>query len=297
MPLPAPTRSCIKLHNHNCDLTCENELNDSENKIESTTSSRSKKRVVFADEEGLELEHVKIMSEQSNQPPVWSLEFLAHVTQGMISPVPQQQWTIDFRQPASDYLEFRRKLETINVSLENVIIKESESTVVGTVKVKNLSFHKEVFIRSSWDDWKSQVDTFCTYSQIVGASCAYVIYDTFSFKLTLPPNSRSLEFCVGFRVDGKEYWDNNQGANYKLTNRVSVRQEEREFLITRHNAKVDNNNKENAERNENHTLSTPIDVPKPKYGTWSEFSSRTETLLPYCSVTLKDGHECEGLLI
>lgn len=107
----------------------------------------------------------------------------------------------------------RRKLELNNVSLENVIIKESESTVVGTVKVKNLSFHKEVFIRSTWDSWKSQTDTFCTFSQIVGASGAYVIYDTFSFKLTLPPHSRNLEFCVCFRADEKEYWDSN-GVSY-----------------------------------------------------------------------------------
>lgn len=109
----------------------------------------------------------------------------------------------------------RRKLELKNVSLENVIIKESESTVVGTVKVKNLSFHKEVFIRSTWDSWKSQTDTFCTFSQIVGASGAYVIYDTFSFKLTLPPHSRNLEFCVCFRADEKEYWDSN-GVSYLM---------------------------------------------------------------------------------
>jgi protein phosphatase 1 regulatory subunit 3A/B/C/D/E len=108
-----------------------------------------------------------------------------------------------------NFVPFRRKLEEKNVSLENVIIKESESTVVGTVKVKNLSFHKEVFIRSSWDSWKSHTDTFCTYSQIVGASGAYVIYDTFSFKLTLPPNSRNLEFCVCFKADGNEFWDSN----------------------------------------------------------------------------------------
>jgi protein phosphatase 1 regulatory subunit 3A/B/C/D/E len=106
-------------------------------------------------------------------------------------------------------ISFSRKLETINVSLENVIIRESESTVVGTVKVKNLDFHKEVCIRSTYDGWKSQTDTFCTYSKIVGASGAYVIYDTFSFKLTLPPHSRTLEFCVCYRAGGKEFWDNN----------------------------------------------------------------------------------------
>lgn len=110
----------------------------------------------------------------------------------------------------------RRKLEAKFVSLENVIIKESESTVVGTVKVKNLSFHKEVFIRSTWDSWKSQTDTFCTYSQIVGATGAYVIYDTFSFKLTLPPHSRNLEFCVCYRADTAEHWDSN-GVSLRAT--------------------------------------------------------------------------------
>lgn len=69
--------------------------------------NRSKKRVVFADDQGYSLTEVRIMSEPSSVPPLWSLEFLAHVTQGMISPVPAEQWTVEFRQPASDYLEFR----------------------------------------------------------------------------------------------------------------------------------------------------------------------------------------------
>lgn len=167
MPTLTPKRSCLAARPYE-DKSYGDDENDvvESNNVNHPFSQRVKKRVVFADDKGLELEHVKIMSEASNQPPVWSLQFLAHVTQGMISPVPQEQWTINFRQPASDYLDFRRKLETNNVSLENVIIKESESTVVGTVKVKNLSFHKEVLIRASWDDWKSQVDTFCTYSQV-----------------------------------------------------------------------------------------------------------------------------------
>lgn len=61
---------------------------------------------------------------------------------------------------------FRQKLETNNVSLENVIVKENDSIVVGTVKVKNVSFHKEVIVRTTWDDWKSQEDIFCTYSPV-----------------------------------------------------------------------------------------------------------------------------------
>lgn len=265
-------------------------------------TSRSKKRVVFADDRGLELEHIKIMSEPSTQPPTWSLQFLAHVTQGMISPVPQEQWTIDFRQPASDYLEFRRTLETKNVSLENVIIKEDESTVVGTVKVKNLSFHKEVFIRASWDEWKSHVDTYCTYQQIVGSSGAYVIYDTFSFKLTLPPHSRHLEFCVCFRADDKEYWDNNQGLNYILTNRISAQQQENELVMRLNNVNIQDHN---TNVNTNGIQTTNINksdkkqissINKPRFGSWSEFSTRhnMESPLPYCSIS-NNNRICDGL--
>lgn len=60
----------------------------------------------------------------------------------------------------------RQKLDSKNVSLENVIIKEAESLLVGTIKVKNLSFNKEVFVRSTWDNWKTQQDTICTYTPV-----------------------------------------------------------------------------------------------------------------------------------
>lgn len=122
--------------------------------------------MVFADAKGKSLTEIRIMSEPSNVPPLWSIEFLSHVTQGFISPDLNEEWTITFRQPASDYLNFRQKLDIQNVSLENVIIKENDSMVVGTVKVKNISFQKEVIVRSSWDNWKTEQDTFCTYSPV-----------------------------------------------------------------------------------------------------------------------------------
>lgn len=107
----------------------------------------------------------------------------------------------------------RRILEEKNVSLENVIVRENESIVVGTVKVRNLCFDKEVIVRVTYDHWKSQEDIQCTYSNFgasTGVGGAYALFDTFSFKLTLPPSSkRSVEFCVCFRCNGQEYWDSN----------------------------------------------------------------------------------------
>lgn len=75
--------------------------------VQANGPKRTKKRVVFADDQGYALTETRIMSEPSSVPPTWSLEFLAHVTQGMVSPVPVEQWTVSFRQPASDYLDFR----------------------------------------------------------------------------------------------------------------------------------------------------------------------------------------------
>lgn len=47
-----------------------------------------------------------------------------------------------------------------------MIVKDEESIVVGTVKVKNISFEKEVVVRVTWDDWKNQQDIFCTFARV-----------------------------------------------------------------------------------------------------------------------------------
>lgn len=62
------------------------------------------------------------------------------------------------------------------MSLENVIVKENDSIVIGTIKVKNISYHKEVIVRTSWDNWKSQEDTFCTFSPVINLEFFFVLF-------------------------------------------------------------------------------------------------------------------------
>lgn len=170
---------------------------------------------------------VRVMTEPSNVPPAFSFQFLAQVTKGLTAEVAPEPWEVTFPQPASDYLNFRKRLDTGNVSLENVIVRESEDIVVGTVKVRNLAYQKEVFVRSTSDDWKTHEDAYCTYvNNNTTASAAYVLYDTFSFRLTLPPRARRVEFCVCFRCDGAEYWDSNSGKNYVLLKKSSSNEDE-----------------------------------------------------------------------
>lgn len=196
-------------------------------------AKHAKKRVVFADDKGYSLTQVRVMREPSFAPPSWSLQFLAQVTRDLKacaisqSPAdhtpPADQWGPAFAQPASDYLEFRRRLDSGNVSLENVIVRDAEGVLDGTVKVRNLSFHKEVVVRSTPDGWASHGDHVCSYvdnggggSAMAPALSSVVLYDTFSFRLPLPAESSRLEFCVCFRCDAGEFWDNNDGVNYAV---------------------------------------------------------------------------------
>lgn len=191
-----------------------------------SSPTKLKKKVVFADDKGMSLTQVRVMTEPSNVPPLWSYRFLSEVTQGLnAEPIGiEEPWEITFPQPASDYVIFRKRLDTEKVSLENVIVKESDKSIQGTVKVKNEAFEKEVFIRSSTNKWKSYEDSYCTYvsnnlNNNVGS--AYIIYDTFSFSIPLPPKSNKIEFCVCYKYGGNEYWDNNYQKNYIIVKKIN----------------------------------------------------------------------------
>lgn len=177
-----------------------------------------KKNVVFADDRGLALEQVKVMTEPSHVPPYWALKITASPTlERKPPPQPVDVWETRFAQPASDYVEFRRRITQDYVALENVIIKQNECAVDGTVKVKNLDFLKEVFVRASADGWRTSEDTYCAFVETgpLGQN-GVSLYDTFGFRLQLPIHSRKLEFCVCFRCQGNEFWDNNKGSNYTI---------------------------------------------------------------------------------
>lgn len=222
MPFSLPLRPCLILRPEDTNGTSEltNGADGSLSPSPVTSPTKNKKRVVFADDKGFALEHIKVMSEPSDCPPRWQDDFLAHVTHGATATVDVDKWEPAFSQPASDYVAFRHRLERDCVCLENVITKETNESVVGTVKVKNMSYCKEVWVRVTYNRWDTHEDHPCTYvpSGMEGTS-VYDLYDTFSFSFTVSSDAAKtgcIEFCVGFRCEGVEYWDNNGGANYRL---------------------------------------------------------------------------------
>ncbi|KAL3278305.1 hypothetical protein HHI36_013638, partial [Cryptolaemus montrouzieri] len=244
--------------------------------------TKIKKKVVFADDKGMTLTHVRMMTEPSNVPPMWSKRFLAEVTQGISTEpiVSNNHWEIMFPQPASDYIKFRHKLDAQKVSLENIMIKDNGKHVVGTIKVANLSFEKTIFIRSSCDDWISHDNVMCTYVPNTlpssTSTAAYVLHDTFTFDLDLPSKSRRLEFCICYKCNETEYWDNNDNKNYLLLNRI--------YLLPRANSS-DSFLKTQEKTNDTKTngFASYIEATQTKMDSWSEFASWThlENSTPY----------------
>lgn len=100
-----------------------------------------------------------------------------------------------------------------NVCLESFLIN-SPWKISGTILVKNLSYHKRVFIRQTLDKWQTYTDVEATFLNNANENV-----DRFGFELQfafkLPPGTR-LELAFGYEVpDGRgQYWDNNCKNNY-----------------------------------------------------------------------------------
>ena len=183
--------------------------------VSSESPPKYEKKVVFADSKGLPLETVKIM-EQPSQHLDGNL--IKHIIQDA-KPDPDHPYTYvaDFEQPASSYLEFRERIEFKCVSLENVMIRDNIK-VVGTAKVKNIAFEKNVNVRVTFDGWRTAKEVLATYVPQSNATASR--YDTFSFEFDIPPNQggKELEFCINYLAPGVggNFWDNNDGKNYRI---------------------------------------------------------------------------------
>lgn len=259
----------------------------------SPASRAAKKRVVFADAKGFSLTQIKMMTEPSDCPPRWTAEFLEQVTGGAHVDVGADRWELTFSQPASDYLEFRNRLDQQNVSLENVVVREADQQLVGSIKVKNLAFSKHVTVRITFDNWISFRDFLAVFapSGLQGASGTQAIslFDTFSFQIPIPASAtmNRIQFCIRFKSESGEFWDNNQGKNYVLVKADPLKNKSSSAATGPDNASNNNYQRMNNNNNYNITSSSTAaklntrmtfdkftsDIISPKGDYWSDFPS------------------------
>ena len=189
------------------------------------TSPKKEKRVTFADTQGVPLISVKYVVESCYEPPrsLSSSDLLIGSMNDLILPGenptnlnPRTKLCLQFSQPAADFVAFKQRLDGGHVALENVIIKNS-NCISGTVKVKNIAFHKKVSIRITFDDWATYNDIVCDF---VNNAYEGGIYNTFQFSINVPDSfyddPNLIQFCVCYECNSQNFWDNNYGKNYSI---------------------------------------------------------------------------------
>ncbi|XP_061657640.1 protein phosphatase 1 regulatory subunit 3B-like [Syngnathoides biaculeatus] len=177
-------------------------------------AKKTKKRVTFADHRGLPLARVKVFYQFKDTIRIPAGIRFESADREDDDDEDDDELVLDFAQPGGDEMLFRQSLDRTCVRLEKCVLKER--TLVGTVKVKNLSFEKRVWLRVTFDSWASHSDVDCAY---VEDSYPSSYADTFSFRLALPrvlDLQPRVEFAVCYQAAGAEYWDSNRGRNYRI---------------------------------------------------------------------------------
>jgi protein phosphatase 1 regulatory subunit 3A/B/C/D/E len=121
-----------------------------------------------------------------------------------------------FPQPG-DNPNFMKRVLDQNVCLERVSLSDSGTHLLkGTVRVKNLCYHKKVAIRVTYNDWRSFTDIPATYVNSPDGG----LTDCFAFQVFLTLDlleDQRLQFAIQYKTDqDEEFWDNSFGKNYVL---------------------------------------------------------------------------------
>lgn len=177
-----------------------------------------KKFVRFADVLGLDLADVKTFVDEVPKIPKQAYEDLDFCLEPPVAPEISLGPKADrvlvplFQQPGalSCFLDRVREKQ---VNLENAAVTDPVNlTITGTVRVRNLDFHKSVYVRYTTDSWRSFSDLQACY---VENSC-----DGFSDKFTFTIHGNSvqigqrIEMAIRFHCRGQQFWDSNYSTNY-----------------------------------------------------------------------------------
>ncbi|NWW09403.1 PPR3D phosphatase, partial [Oreocharis arfaki] len=198
-------------------------------------SPSRRKTVRFADSLGLELTSVHLFCEadlprvplpapptprpadllKTRKPPV-----LGDLEPVLFGPPPPLLEPLFPPQPGASP-GFAERVRQHKVRLEWV--RAEPAGLRGAVRVLNLAYEKVVSVRYTLNGWASCAEAAATYQP---PGPADGITDRFAFLLPLGAAAAAaetaLEFAVRYRVAGAEYWDNNEGKNYRLRSRQHV---------------------------------------------------------------------------
>ena len=175
---------------------------------------KTKKKVQFADRNGLQLVFVKTITPCSSADDLTEEDFNNSRVKQLSRKHSDRclsKYLVSRFIPPQFEVNFHERLHNQKVCLESV--DASSSMITGIVSVENLAYEKEVKVRYTLNNWGSFQDIWADYVPLSRDGET----DKFCFRLVLPFDlqvGRQIEFAICYRVSGQEFWDNNSGKNY-----------------------------------------------------------------------------------
>ena len=198
----------------------------------------AKKAVRFADSVGQELTQVQYIQSSiddddddhllfgksdlylaktsSREHKPWSFDITYPSKPLVDTPTPRRFFCL-YRQPNSEHPDiYLHEIWKSQIKLEHadVRLKSSETGeqyLLGTVWVTNASYWKNVTVKYTFNRWVNSYEYECQYRC---HSNDFRNIDQFQFTIDIPHDVDRIDFVLRYRVNGQEFWDNNNGQNY-----------------------------------------------------------------------------------
>ncbi|XP_061570586.1 uncharacterized protein ppp1r3aa [Cololabis saira] len=170
-----------------------------------------RRKVSFADAFGLNLVSVKEFDNADGTEAEASWHDNAEVVH-----LPEDFYLSSLFTVPSSPEELDERLQTQPMELESIELLPGTTTLRGVIRVVNLCYNKNVYVRMSLDRWGSHFDLQAEY--VPGSSDRKT--DRFTFRYTLVPpfdkQGARVEFCLRYETSVGTFWSNNNDMNYVL---------------------------------------------------------------------------------
>ncbi|NWR16666.1 PPR3A phosphatase, partial [Emberiza fucata] len=177
---------------------------------EADTPTNISRKVSFADAFGFDLVSVKEFD-------IWEFPNTGqeNYVEDEVFPQDEYFFSQQFTLPASQE-ELLQKVREQKVVLESVVLLPGITCMNGIIRVLNVSFEKQVYVRMTLNNWLTYYDIL---AEFMPNSCGSET-DQFCFKISLVPpfqkDGVKVEFCIRYETSVGTFWANNDDKNYTL---------------------------------------------------------------------------------
>lgn len=91
-----------------------------------------------------------------------------------------------------------------------------QMVIEGRCRAANLSFHKVVTVRYTFDLWRTYQETTGVFRESIASTSN--TWDRFVFNIPVQAKQtpQTIYLALRYTVDNQEFWDNNNGMNYEM---------------------------------------------------------------------------------